>query len=73
MPRYIYELAADILRQHGGAMHYTEIARRIKESEDSMLGKRGRTPEQTVGALLRAKRRIFKSMGDGYYDLVEKG
>jgi hypothetical protein len=72
MAKYAYEIAEEILRAHCAPMHYVDITEAILRIDKSFLGKRGSTPEQTVGSMLRAKPHIFKKCGQGYYALAKR-
>ena len=72
MVKYAWEIAEQVLRKRGKEMHYVEIAEEILRIDQSFLGKRGATPKQTVGSMLRSKPKLFKKCGGGYYDLVKR-
>src|SRR5438034_1361605 len=65
------ELAKEVLAEsHQTSLHYTTICSRILEKSESTLAKRGgKTPEATVGSLLRSYPETFVRLGRGYYGL----
>jgi hypothetical protein len=69
-----WSVAAGLLLQEGKALHYNEITDRILRSQLTDLARRGVTPEQTTGSMLREFRYreqpLFKATGQGYYALV---
>lgn len=68
MAEPVWKVARDVLREAGRPLHYEEITKRVLASGRTLLGTRGNTPEQTVGAILRS-RDIFSRFGGGLYAL----
>ena len=53
-------------------MHYRDITSEIFDSDLTILGLKGKTPWQTVGAILRDKPGVFHQLGNGYYELTNR-
>ena len=70
-----WAVAAALLIEEGKALHYNKITSRILDTGLSGLADRGKTPEQTLGVVMRkclypgSSRKVFKQTGNGYYDL----
>ena len=66
----VWIAAVVILYKSSEPMHYRSITSEIIDSDLTILGSKGKTPEQTVGAILRGKPGVFHKLGSGYYELA---
>ena len=69
----IWTVAAAVLINKNSQMHYNTITDKILQSGLTNLARKGTTPEQTVGAILRETKyggkALFVRTGEGYYKL----
>jgi hypothetical protein len=65
-------VAAAVLVEEGGYLHYTTVATRVMETRLATLGLRGRTPRQSVGTIMRKHIEVFRRPYVGYYDLCDR-
>lgn len=68
----VWVVAAAIMLKSNSPRHYKSITVDIIATELTTLGMKGKSPEQTVGALLRKHSSFFARLGGGEYDLIDR-
>lgn len=65
------EAITKVLLDEGAPLHYTDITNRIFENGYKNKKECGATPEQTVCAQLATKKKTFRKLGNGIYELID--